>query len=73
MYKEALLVVAVIFIVVGAILMFTGVDVGAKGLSLAEVLIVIGIIFIVLWAILYAIANIVNRVLVSYRGSPYRW
>ena len=61
MYKESLLVVALVFIVVGAILMFTGVDVGAKGLSLAEILVVIGIIFIILWAILYAIANIINR------------
>ena len=60
-YKESLLVIAFIFIVVGAILMFVGVDIGAKGLSLAEILIVIGIIFIILWAILYAIANIINR------------
>lgn len=61
MYKEALLVVALIFIVIGAIMMAVGVDVGARGISLAEVLIVIGIIFIIIWAILFLIVNIVNR------------
>ena len=61
MYKESLLILALIFIVIGAILIWVGVDVSARGISLAEVLIVIGIIFIIIWAILYVVVNVVHR------------
>jgi hypothetical protein len=61
MYKEGLLILAFIFIVVGAVLSFVGVDVGAKGISLAEVLIIIGIVFIIIWAILYIVMNVIHR------------
>lgn len=61
MYKLELLIIAFIFIVAGAIMLFVDVDVGAKGISLAEVLIIIGIIFIIIWAILFAVVNVIHR------------
>lgn len=61
MYKLELLIIAFIFIVAGAVLIFIDADVGAKGISLAEVLIIIGIVFIIIWAILYAVVNVLHR------------